>query len=65
MRHTDLARSVLKEETLTPRSLAAEGMATMLAPVERQRRGQEEEEPRVRSTGNVFTEGSGQAGQAV
>lgn len=65
MRHTDLARSVLKEETLTPRSLAAEGMATMLTPVERQRRGQEEEEPRVKSTGNVFTEGSGQAEQAV
>lgn len=65
MRHTDLVMPILKEETLTPRSLAAEGIAPMQAPVERQRRGQEEEKPRVKSTGNVFTEGSEQAGEAV
>lgn len=62
VRHTDLEMSILKEETLTDRSLAADGMAAMQVPVDRHGRGQEEEEPRVESTGKAFAGSNGQAG---
>lgn len=49
VRHTDLEMSIMKEEILALRLLAAEDMATMQLPVERHGMGQEEEKPRVKS----------------
>lgn len=59
VRHTDLEMSVMKEEILALRLLAAEGMATMQLPAERHGTGQEEEKPGANSSPKPLLEAKG------
>ena len=63
VRHTDLEMSIMKEEILALRLLAAEGMATMQLPMERQGMGQEEEKPGSKAMqSKAFRRSTGKAG---